>query len=232
LEVELPLQARAILLLESDSEIAAEIQDELESNGYLVHIAFDLPSVDWLRTGNWSLIILDRPPNSLDTLLAIELWRKQEIKLPVMIISSLSSAEEIARGLKSGADDYLAKPFQFVEFVARVEALLRRFSDIQITKLSFDDLVIDLIDRTAFRNGRKLNLRPRQFTLLAYFVSRAGQIITRDMLLNDVWRRKSVVESNVVDASITNLRRKIDDPDKPSRIANIRGVGFFLRKIS
>jgi two-component system OmpR family response regulator len=219
-------------LLESDSEIAAEIQDELERNGYLVHIAFDLPLADWLRTDNWSLIIVDRPPNSLDALLAIELWRKQEIKLPVMIISSLSSAEEIARGLKSGADDYLAKPFQFVEFIARVEALLRRFSDIQITKLSFDDLVIDLIDRTAFRNGRKLNLLPRQFTLLAYFVSRAGQIITRDMLLNDVWRRKSVVESNVVDASITNLRRKIDDPEKPSRIANIRGVGFFLRKIS
>ncbi len=232
MEVELPLQARAILLLESDSEIAAEIQDELERNGYLVHIAFDLPLADWLRTDNWSLIIVDRPPNSLDALLAIELWRKQEIKLPVMIISSLSSAEEIARGLKSGADDYLAKPFQFVEFIARVEALLRRFSDIQITKLSFDDLVIDLIDRTAFRNGRKLNLLPRQFTLLAYFVSRAGQIITRDMLLNDVWRRKSVVESNVVDASITNLRRKIDDPEKPSRIANIRGVGFFLRKIS
>jgi two-component system, OmpR family, response regulator len=231
LEAELRLQDRAILLLENDSEIAAEIKHELERNGYHVQVAFDLPSADWLRAGTWSLIIVDRPPNGSEALSALELWRKEEIKLPVMMISSLSSAEEVARGLKSGADDYLAKPFQFVELVARVEALLRRFSNIQITKLSFDDLVVDLIDRTVIRGGRKLNLLPREFMLLAYFVSRAGQVITRDMLLNDIWRRKSFVESNVVDASITNLRRKIDDPGKPSRIANIRGVGFFLRKI-
>ena len=231
MEAELRLQDRAILLLEKDSEIAAEIKDELERNGYRVQLAFDLPSADWLRAGTWSLIIVDRPPDRSDALAALELRRSEGIKLPVMILSSLSSAEEIARGLKSGADDYLAKPFQFVEFVARVKALLRRLSDIQITKLTFDDLVIDLIDRAAFRDGQKLNLLPREFMLLAYLVNRAGHVITRDMLLNDVWRRKSFVESNVVDASITNLRRKIDDPGKPSRIANIRGVGFFLRKI-
>jgi two-component system OmpR family response regulator len=110
--------------------------------------------------------------------------------------------------------------------------MLRRLADGPTTKLVFDDLELDLIEQKASRRGRTLDLLPRELTLLEYFLRRPGQVVTRMMLLNDIWRQVSSSESNVVDAHITNLRRKIDDRDMPSRIANIRGVGFMLRKSS
>jgi two-component system, OmpR family, response regulator len=227
---ELPVQGRAILLVEDTPEMAAEIEGELERSGYLVSTATSLPSAEQIRTSRWSLLILDRLLFGSDALPTLETWRRQGIKIPVLVVSALSSVEEIAHGLKAGADDYLAKPFELVELAARVEALLRRLADVPTTKLAFDDLEIDLIEQKAFRRGQSLSLFPRELALLEYFLRRPDQVITRMMLLNDIWRHHSAVENNVVDAHITNLRRKIDDKDRPSRIANIRGVGFMLRK--
>jgi two-component system, OmpR family, response regulator len=232
LMAEFPVQGRAILLVEDTSELAAEIESELERNGYLVSKATSLPSTEQIRTSGWSLLILDRMLFGSDALPTLETWRRQGIKTPVLVISALSSAEEIAHGLKAGADDYLAKPFELIELAARVEALLRRLADVPTTKLTFDDLEIDLLEQKAFRRGQPLSLFPRELALLEYFLRRPDQVITRMMLLNDIWRHHSAVENNVVDAHITNLRRKIDDKDRPSRIANIRGVGFMLRKSS
>jgi two-component system, OmpR family, response regulator len=227
---ELPVQGRAILLVEDTSEMAAEIEGELERNGYLVSTATSLPSAEQIRTSRWSLLILDRMLFGSDALPGLETWRRHGIKTPVLVVSALSSVEEIAHGLKAGADDYLAKPFELAELAARVEALLRRLADVPTTTLTFDDLEVDLIEQKAFRRGQSLNLFPREFALLEYFLRRPDQVITRLMLLNDIWRHNSTVENNVVDAHITNLRRKIDEKDRPSRIANIRGVGFMLRK--
>ena len=227
---ELPAEDRAILLVEDAPEMAAEIKGELERNGYLVSTAASLPPAEKMRTGGWSLLILDRLLFGSDSLPTLETWRGQGIRTPVLVVSSLSSVEEIARGLKAGADDYLAKPFELAELTARVEALLRRLANVPITRLSFDDLDIDLIEQAAFRRGEALRLLPRELTLLEYFLRRPDQVITRMMLLRDIWRQTSPAESNVVDAHINNLRRKIDDRGRPSRIANIRGVGFILRR--
>ena len=227
---EFPVQGRAILLVEDASEMAAEIEGELARNGYLVSTLSSLPSADQIRTGGWSLLILDRLLFGSDALPTLENWRRFGIKTPVLIVSALSSVEEIARGLKAGADDYLAKPFELAELAARVEALLRRLADVPTTRLVFDDLEIDLIEQKAFRRGQLLSLFPRELALLEYFLRHPDQVITRMMLLNDIWRQHSPVENNVVDAHITNLRKRIDDKDRPSRIANIRGVGFMLRK--
>lgn len=229
---ELPAEDRAILLVEDAPEMAAEIKGELERNGYLVSTSVSLPPAEKMRTAGWSLLILDRLLFGSDSLPTLETWRGQGIRTPVLVVSSLSSVEEIARGLKAGADDYLAKPFELAELTARVEALLRRLANVSITRLSFDDLEIDLIEQAAFRRGEGLRLLPRELTLLEYFLRRPDQVITRMMLLKDIWRQTSPAESNVVDAHINNLRRKIDDRGRPSRIANIRGVGFILRRSS
>jgi two-component system OmpR family response regulator len=227
-----PGQDRAVLLVEDEPEMAAEIKDELERNDYVVRALSALPSTEQIQANAYSLIILDRVLFGSDSLPTLEGWRRQGIKIPVLVVSALSSADEIARGLKAGADGYLAKPFELIELSARVEAMLRRLADGPTTKLVFDDLELDLIEQKASRRGRTLDLLPRELTLLEYFLRRPGQVVTRMMLLNDIWRQVSSSESNVVDAHITNLRRKIDDRDMPSRIANIRGVGFMLRKSS
>ena len=225
-----PGQERAVLLVEDEPETAAEIKGELERSGYVVQTLPTLPPAEQIRTNRYRLIILDRLLFGRDALPTLESWRRQGINVPVLVVSSLSSADEIARGLKAGADDYLAKPFALVELSARVEALLRRLADAPTTKLVFDDLELDLIEQKASCGGRTLNLLPRELTLLEYFLRRPGQVITRTMLLHDIWHQTSPGESNVVDAHITHLRKKIDDRDMPSRIANIRGVGFMLRK--
>jgi two-component system OmpR family response regulator len=174
-------------------------------------------------------LILDRMLYGVDSLRALEDLRRQGVKIPVLVISALSSVDEITQGLKAGADHYLAKPFYMVELVARIEALLRRLGDIRTTRLSVDDLEMDLIEQTAFRGGKKIDLLPRELKLLEYFLRHAGQVVTREMLLKDLWQHDPGIETNVVDAHISNLRRKIDDHGLPSRIANVRGIGYMLR---
>jgi two-component system, OmpR family, response regulator len=221
--------AWTILLVEDEIELANEIKAELERNGYLVRPGSMANMADIARTDGVAMLILDRLLYGVDSLRALEDLRKQGIKIPVLVISVLSSVAEIAQGLKAGADDYLAKPFYMVELVARTEALLRRLGDARTTRLSVDDLEMDLIEQAALRGGKKIDLLPRELKLLEYFLRHAGQIVTREMLLKDLWQHDPGIETNVVDAHISNLRRKIDDPGLPSRIASVRGIGYMLR---
>jgi two-component system, OmpR family, response regulator len=220
--------ACSILLVGDEMEMAAEIKLELERNGYLVRSVSLADVADIVHADSAALLILDRVLWGVDSLRTLEDLRKQGNKIPVLVISALSSADEIAKGLRAGADDYLAKPFEMAEFVARVEALLRRLGDVHTTKLRFDDLEIDLIAQTASRGGNKIGLLPRELKLLEYFLRRPGQVITRAMLLYDLWHYDSAMETNVVDAHVSNLRKKIDDYGQPSRIANVRGMGYML----
>jgi two-component system, OmpR family, response regulator len=220
--------ACSILLVGDEMEMAAEIKLELERNGYLVRSVSLADVADIVHADGAALLILDRVLWGVDSLRTLEDLRKQGNKIPVLVISALSSADEIAKGLRAGADDYLAKPFEMAEFVARVEALLRRLGDVHTTKLRFDDLEIDLIAQTASRGGNKIGLLPRELKLLEYFLRRPGQVITRAMLLYDLWHYDSAMETNVVDAHVSNLRKKIDDYGQPSRIANVRGMGYML----
>ena len=219
----------SILLVEDEIELATEIETELARNGHLVRTVSMACVADIARTNGAGMLILDRPLRGVDRLRILEDLRKQGIKIPVLVISALSSVGDITEGLKAGADDYLAKPFYMVELVARVEALLRRLGDVRTTTLSVGDLEMDLIEQAAFRGGKKIDLLPRELRLLEYFLRRPGQVVTREMLLKDVWHYDLGMETNVVDAHISNLRRKIDDQGLPSRIANVRRLGYMLR---
>jgi len=218
-----------ILLVEDEIELATEIKVELERHGYLVSPVSMADATDIARTNGAAMLIIDRPLYGADRLRALEDLRTRGIKIPVLVTSVRSSVDEIAQGLKAGADDYLAKPFYMVELVARIEALLRRLGEVRTTKLSVDDLEMDLIEQTVFRGGKKIDLLPRELKLLEYFLRHHGQVVTREMLLKDVWQHDLGMETNVVDAHISNLRRKIDDHGLPSRITNVRKLGYMLR---
>ena len=220
--------ACSILLVEDEREIATEIKLELERNGYRVRMVSRTEMVDVAQAGGAAMLILDRVPSNEDSLRPLEDLRRRGIKIPVLVISELSSADEVAKGLGAGADDYLAKPFDRAELVARIEALLRRLGDVHTTKLSFDDFELDLIEGTAFRGGERIHLLPRELKLLEYFLRRPGQVVTRAMLLKDLWEFGSGMETNVVDAHVSNLRKKIDEQGLPSRIANVRRIGYML----
>jgi two-component system, OmpR family, response regulator len=173
-------------------------------------------------------MIMDRLVFGEDSLETMEVLRKEGVKVPVLMISALSSVDERIRGLKAGGDDYLSKPFAMAELAARVEALLRRLDDVRTTKLHAGDLEMDLIEQTVHRGGTRIDLLPREFKLLEYFLRHPGQVITRAMLLKDVWHYHFSLETNVVDVHISNLRKKIDARGGPSLIVNIRGAGFML----
>jgi two-component system, OmpR family, response regulator len=224
-----PVFAGTILLVEDEVGAATEISLELERNGYHLRPVSPADVAENVKSGDAALLILDRVIGGEDSLRTLADLRNQGIKIPALMISALSSPDEVAKSLRAGADDCLAKPFHMAEFVARVEALLRRFGEARPTKLRFDDLEIDLIEQIAFQGGIKINLVRRELTLLEYLLRRPGQVISRATLLDDLWHFDPEIETNVVDAQVSNLRKKIDEPGRPSRIANIRGMGYMLR---
>lgn len=221
-------RACTILLADGGTKMAAEIEPELERNGYSLRSVSIADVPDTVRALDPSLLILDRAPGGTDSLRTLTDLRKQGSKIPVLMISVLSSADEVAEGLSAGADGYLAKPFHLAEFVARVDALLRRLGEIRATTLSVDDLRIDLIKQTASRGGKKLDLVRREFELLEYFLRRPGQVVTRAMLLSDLWHYDPEMRTNAIDVHVSHLRKKIDEHGQPSRIANVRGMGYML----
>jgi two-component system, OmpR family, response regulator len=219
---------RTILLVEDEQEMAIEIKDALEGRGYLVRLASKAEAADAARVGDAAMLIMDRLVFGEDSLETLEALRKEGVKVPVLVMSVLSSIDQRVHGLKAGADDYLAKPFAMVELVARVEALLRRLGDIRPTILKVGDLEMDLIEQTVFRGDTKIDLLPREFKLLEYFLRHPRQVITRAMLIEEVWQYRFSIETNVVDVHVSNLRKKIDKPLVPSLILSIRGAGFML----
>jgi two-component system OmpR family response regulator len=219
---------QTIVLVEDEEAMAVEIKGELESKGYLVRIASIAQAADAARVSDAAMMIMDRIVFGEDSLKTLEVLRKEGVKVPVLVISALSSVDEKVKGLKAGGDDYLTKPFAMVELSARVEAMLRRLDDVRTTKLHVGDLEMDLIEKTVHRGGTRIDLLPREFRLLEYFLRHPGRVITRAMLLQEVWQYHFSLETNVVDVHISNLRKKIDTKGTPSLIVNIRGAGFML----
>jgi two-component system OmpR family response regulator len=221
-------RTQTIVLVEDEEAMAVEIKAELESKGYLVRLASIAQAADAARVGDAAMMIMDRIVFGEDSLKTLEILRKEGVKVPVLVISALSSVDEKVKGLKAGGDDYLTKPFAMVELSARVEAMLRRLDDVRTTKLHVGDLEMDLIEKTVHRGGERIDLLPREFRLLEYFLRHPGRVITRAMLLQEVWQYHFSLETNVVDVHISNLRKKIDTKGTPSLIVNIRGAGFML----
>jgi two-component system OmpR family response regulator len=223
-----PIRHQTVLLVEDEKELANEIKTELDRLGHHVQMVSIAEAADAARVGDAAILVMDRMVFGEDSLNMLEILRKEGVKVPVLMISALSSIDERVRGLKAGGDDYLTKPFAMIELTARVEALLRRLDDVRTTKLRVGDLEMDLIEHTVYRGDDKVDLLPREFKLLEYFLRHPGQVITRAMLLRDVWHYHFSLETNVVDVHISNLRKKIDARGVPSLIVNIRGAGFML----
>jgi two-component system OmpR family response regulator len=219
-----------LLLIEDDKETADEIRAELADRGFDVSWAANgIEGLDKARSGEAEIIIVDRLLPGVDGLTIIETLREEDIRTPVLFLSALGTVDERVRGLRAGGDDYLTKPFETVELIARLEALLRRPAENRDTVLRVGPLELDLIKRTAKRGERTIDLLPREFRLLEYMMRRKDQMLTRAMLLEEVWNYKFVPQTNLVDVHMGRLRRKIDDRNEPPMINNVRGAGFILR---
>jgi two-component system OmpR family response regulator len=227
-----PRPAR-ILLVEDDRDLAHDMVGELLDRSYeVVHADTGGKGAKEARRGKYDLLILDVLLPECDGLSIIRELRQEQIRVPVLVTSSLGAVADRVRGLKTGGDDYLIKPFALSELSARVEALLRRPLETRATVLRVGLLELDLIDRVARRSGKVAKLSKSEFKLLEYFMRRPERVITREMLLVDVWDYRALPQTNVVDVHISQLRKKIDPPGNEPMLLNIRGTGFILRDLS
>lgn len=216
-----------ILLIEDDTGTAQEIALELSGAGYaVVHHLSVAKGLARARAGNVDLIIVDRQLPDGEGLDVVQQLRAEGRRTPALVLSALGSLDDRVRGLRAGGDDYLPKPFALVELIARVEALLRRPNETRDTRLLVGPIDIDLLAGTASRAGRSLELLPRELQILEYLVRRPGRIVTRSMLLQDIWGYSFEPQSNVVDVHLGRLRRKVDGSAEAQLIRNVRGQGY------
>jgi two-component system OmpR family response regulator len=221
-----------ILIIEDDTEVASFIKNGLEQAGYTVdHADTGKDGLFLATTEPYDGLIVDRMLPSVDGLTIVRTLRASNILAPVLILSALGEVDDRVEGLKAGSDDYLVKPFAFVELQARLEALLRRrrdTSDGATTVLEVSDLKMDLLRRQVERSGKDIDLQPREFQLLEYLMRHAGQVVTRTMLLEAVWGYHFDPQTNVIDVHMSRLRSKIDKDFRPSLLHTVRGAGYRL----
>jgi two-component system OmpR family response regulator len=218
-----------VLLIEDDPELSSAIIKELRRRDYGVAYARSgSEGIEKAREAHFDVLILDRMLPQVDGITIIKSLRSAKIATPVLIISALDDVTERVLGLEAGADDYLIKPFSFAEMGARIEALLRRPAHTSQTRLQAGPLVLDLLERVAILNGGKIDLSKREFQILQYFMERPGQLITKNMLLQKVWKYKFIPQTNVVDVHISKLRQKLETHHGGTLIKNIRGQGYIL----
>ncbi len=220
-----------ILLTEDDSETAAYLQAGLQQHGHVVDRAADgREGLFMATTGAYDVLIVDRMLPGLDGLSLVKVVRTANIKTPVLFLTTLAGIDDRVTGLDAGGDDYLVKPFAFSELLARVHALGRRppLSD-SPTVLRVADLELDLRRRTAARGGQRIELQPKEFRLLEYLMRHAGQVVTRTMLLEQVWEFHFDPKTSVVETHISRLRSKIDKGFAAELIHTARGAGYCLR---
>jgi two-component system, OmpR family, response regulator len=217
-----------VLIVEDERDLAEEIRLELQTSGHQVQLSETVGDALRAARSGASVLVIDRMLHGEDGLSIIETLRSEGNATPALVISALSTVDERINGLKAGGDDYLVKPFDIRELAARVEALLRRGGDVRLTRLQVGGLEMDLVERTVRFDGKLVDLLPREFKLLEYFMRRPGQIVTRAMLLEDVWKFNFMAQTNVVDVQVGNLRRKLDLTGMRRLIVNIRKVGFKL----
>lgn len=222
---------RRILVVEDDAEAAGQLVEELTTSGYQVDLA--TCGNEALQRGSacdYAVITIDRMLPDIDGIAVMRQLRERGTAAPFLIISALGEVDDRVRGLRAGGDDYLVKPYSFVELLARLEALGRR-SDViaKETILRVGDLAIDLIDRTASRGGKQIALLPREFQLLEYLVRNEGRVISRAMLLQHVWDLHFDPSTNIIDVYVGRVRRKLDGQQAYPLIHTVRGVGYCLR---
>ena len=220
-----------ILVIEDDTQAANYIARGLKEQGHLVEHAGDgEEGLALAQEDRFDALVVDRMLPKLDGLSIVSALRDDGVRTPVLFLSALGEVDDRVKGLKAGGDDYLTKPFAFSELSARLEALVRRGApeDVQ-TKLKVADLEIDMLARRCTRGEQRIDLQPREFKLLEYLMRNAGQVVTRTMLLENVWEYHFDPQTNVIDVHISRLRSKIDkDFDQPL-LKTIRGSGYTIR---
>ena len=219
-----------VLIIEDDQDAAGYIAEGLENCGYSVEQVHNgAEGLKIALENEFEVLIVDRMLPELDGLSIIRKLREEHIKTPVLILSALAEVDDRVEGLSAGGDDYLVKPYAFSELLARLQALTRRKNGIQEDMiLQIADLELDRLQRRVTRSGHKINLQPREFRLLEYLMSNAGQIVTRNMLLEKVWEYHFDPQTNVIDVHISRLRGKIDKDFSPPLIHTERGTGYSL----
>jgi two-component system, OmpR family, response regulator len=226
-----PTPPMRILIIEDDRDAAQWLVKGLQESGHVTdHAADGELGLALAREGVHDLLIVDRMLPKLDGLSIIMAIREDGLDVPVLILSALSDVDERVKGLRAGGDDYLAKPYAFAELLARVEGLGRRkLQEPAQTRLKASGLEIDLLTRSVAREGQPIILQPREFKLLEYLMRNAGHVVTRTMLLENVWDYHFDPQTNVIDVHISRLRAKIDKGfDKPI-LETIRGAGYMIR---
>jgi two-component system OmpR family response regulator len=220
-----------VLLVEDNERVAKFVATGLRESGHVVdHADNGVDGMSLAARGPYDTIILDRMlPGQMDGLAFIEAIRKAGSRTPILILSALSDVDERIRGLQSGADDYLTKPFAFGELLARLDALARRAQGTSAsTSLCVGDLRMDLLARKVTRGERTVALLPREFRLLEYLMRHEGQVVTRAMLLENVWEYNFDPQTNVIDVHISKLRQKIDFDSERPLLRTVRSVGYML----
>ena len=221
-----------VLLVEDDKKIASFIVKGLKQEGFVVDHAND--GEDGLHLGlhkPYDVAVIDIMLPKLDGLTLIEKMRSKKVATPVLILSARRTVDDRVKGLQRGGDDYLTKPFAFSELVARIYALMRRATGAaEPTRLEMGDLTIDILTRDVNRNGKRIDLQPREFALLEYLMRSAGRPVSKTMIMEHVWDYNFDPGTNVVEARICKLREKIEAGFDKKLIHTIKGVGYVLRE--
>jgi len=220
-----------ILILEDDARIADFVSNGLKQAGYAVDVLGDGElGVHFGLNNVYDAAVIDIMLPGCDGLSVIDQWRKARIATPVIILSAKQSVDDRIRGLQAGDDDYLTKPFAFSELLARVQALIRRSTQTaEPTLLNFSNLSLNLLTREVTRNGKKIELHAREFSLLEYMLRNPGRVLSKTMILEHVWDYAFDPKTNVVDVLVCRLRNKIDRDFDPKLIHTLRGFGYALK---
>jgi len=221
--------AMRILLVEDDQRIAHFIEKGLTESSYTVDLATDgNQALDQIVSTQYDLVILDIMLPGVDGFEVLEVVRGQGLKMPVLMLTARDTIEDKVRGLDSGADDYLTKPFSFAELEARVRALLRRGSAETAAHLALGDITLDPVSHAVKRGAQTIELTPKEYAVLEYFMRSPGRVLTRTMIIEHVWQYQFDTDTNLVDVYVNRLRRKLNDPEG-KLLQTVRGFGYTLR---
>ncbi len=225
------MSSMRILIIEDDRDAAAYLVKAFREVGHVAdHAADGVTGYDLAREGGYDVAVVDRMLPKMDGLSLIGALRAQNVDTPILILSALGQVDDRVKGLRSGGDDYLAKPYAFSELLARVEVLSRRRgSRGEETVYRVGDLELNRLSHEVRRGGQELQLQPREFRLLEYLMRHAGQVVTRTMLLENVWDYHFDPQTNVIDVHISRLRSKIDKGFAQPLLHTVRGAGYMIR---
>ena len=218
-----------VLLVEDERRIADFIRKGLSECGYAVDVAHDgEEALDWVGVAEFDIVVLDVMLPARDGIEVCRELRGRGVQTPVLMLTARDAIEDRVRGLDSGADDYLVKPFAFAELLARLRALARRERSASGPRLQVGELILDTTTREVFREGRAIGLTSKEYALLEYLMRHPNQVLTRTMIAEHVWNYDFDNATNVIDVHIRNLRRKMDDPFPDKLVHTVRGAGYRI----